>query len=336
MKEKNTASIDPRCGASGCIPGESPSKILLVRLLAFFILVSCFQWDKAPGFAGDEPKPVARPGIFVSILPLQFFVARISGDLVDLQVLVGPGMSPATYDPLPRQMAALSRARLLFTIGVPFERRLLSKLRDTMPDLKVIDAGAGIAGTGETLETSGHHDDHNEHRDCSSESMDPHVWMSPVSARVIARNIFEGLVALLPNFAEELRSRFEILDADLVELHREIGKTLAPFAGKAFFVYHPAYGHFASVYGLKQISVEVDGKEPSPRSLAKLVRLAGKEGVRVIFAQPQFSTFSVAALARSIDGRVVTLDPLSADYLQNLRSIARALAGLEESGGGVR
>lgn len=325
----------------GCLNQRFSCPSILVLCLALAPVFFSLQ----PVLSGDRPETNGKPGVFVSILPLEFFVNRLANGLVETQVLVGPGMSPATYEPLPRQMAALLRARLLFVIGVPFERSLLSKLRETMPGLRIIDsrgesAGAGAACPAGTGETTGNgngggpealHDravaeeaDHGH--GCSHDGIDPHVWMSPVAARRIARNVLSGLLDILPQSKEELGSRFEALDSELAALDLEIKAILAPYSGRSFFVYHPAYGHFASAYGLRQVSVEREGKEPSPRGLANLIRAAKAEGVRVIFAQPQFSTSWAEALARSVGGRVVTLDPLSRDYVLNMRALASSIA----------
>ncbi len=247
----------------------------------------------------------SRLVVFTSIPPLQDFVQRVGGERVRAEALVQPGQEPHTYEPTPRQMAGLARARLFFLSGFPFENALVPRLQSTMPDLEIVDTREGIVLQEE------------------EEGADPHVWMSPLLAQRQARTIRDTLVRVDPAGEPSYRANFERFASELQEVHQELGKALAPLAGRELLVYHPAFGYFAAEYGLKQVAVQMGGKEPTARQLAELIRLARERHIRVVFVQPQFSQAGAKAVAEAIDGAVVRLDDLPRDYLANLRDISR-------------
>lgn len=259
--------------------------------------------------------------VFVSILPQAFFVEKIGGDRVAVEVLVQPGQSPHTYAPTPRQMARLAEAMVYFRIGVAFENGLMPKLHSTMPELLIVDTREGI-----TLEKMTAHDEEAEaehgHR---GEELDTHIWLDPLLVKKQAEIIKDTLVQLDPDGQPLYEKNLTAFCADLDALHARLSKALAPLQGKSFFVFHPAFGYFAKTYGLKQIAVETGGKAPSARHLASLIDSAKKNGVRVLFVQPQFSQKSAETVARAIDGVVIPLDPLARDYFTNMAGIAQAL-----------
>lgn len=256
----------------------------------------------------------------VSIPPQSYFVERLGGDHVKTLVMVRPGESPATYDPTPKQMARLGRTRVYFRIGVPFEKVFLPKLKRNYPDLAVVDTRRGIklramAGGGE---------DRHKH---GRAGLDPHIWMSPRLVGIQAATICGELKRLDPNHANEFDANLKAFQAGLDAMDARITKVLAPLKGKTLFVFHPAYGYFAEAYGLKQKAIEIEGKEPGPKSLIRIINQAKQEGVRVIFVQPQFSRQSAKTIAKAIGGAVIPLDPLAKDYLKNLNEMAGKIAG---------
>jgi len=269
--------------------------------------------------------------IAVSILPQAFFAERVGGGHVTVSVLVGEGQSPHAYEPTPKQVARLSDARALLTIGVPFERQLLPKVRSTFPDLHIADLRTGL-----TLRTLACAHDHHDGHDHAHGEKDPHVWLSPRNAKVIATNTAAELKKLDPAHAADYDANLAKLLADLDALDASIAKALAPLKGQTLLVYHPAFGYFADAYGLKQEAVELEGKEPTARRLAELIDEAKADGAKVIFVQKQFSAQSAAALAEAIGGAVVPIDPLARDYIANLQSMAdKVVAALAPRQGAV-
>ncbi|MGC9317416.1 MAG: metal ABC transporter solute-binding protein, Zn/Mn family [Armatimonadota bacterium] len=265
----------------------------------------------------ERPGALSEPTVsaFVSIPPQAYFVERVGGIHVQVKVLVGPGHSPATYEPSPSQMSALDDADVYFRIGVPFEEALVERIQASMPDLRIVDTRRGIELR--PMEADNAH--------AGEGRKDPHTWLDPDLAKVQARTICEELQDLDPQHADEYERNLDGLIADLDALDDEIARALAPFRGSEILVFHPAYGYFADAYGLKQVAIEMEGKRPTPRQLEAIIEDAQRRDIRAIFVQPQFSTASAEAIAREIDAVVVPLDPLARDYLANLREMAERI-----------
>ncbi len=269
--------------------------------------------------------------VFVSILPQKYFVEKIGGKLVKVGVLVGPGQNHDSYEPLPKQMAALAEADLFFRIGVPFEAVLIDRIQELNPSLKVVDTREGI--TLRPIEGAHRHGAAEEGSDTAvpepvdrDEVKDPHIWLDPLLVKIQAETICRALITLDPDhqaFYEENLRRFQ---AELDGLDRELAEVFRAAKVDKIMVYHPAWGYLTDRYGLEQIPIEVEGKEPGPQQLAQVIERAKREGIRVVFVQSQFDTRAAESVARAVNAQVVTLDPLAEDYLTNLRQMAEALA----------
>ncbi len=272
-------------------------------------IVCCFCRGSAA--AAEKNVVNVQPiSVFVSIQPQAYFVKRIGGDHVRVEILVRPGAGPATYAPTPKQMARLAAARVFFRIGVPFEHSLLVKIRRTIPDLLIVDTSAGL-----------------KHRQITGKNeLDPHTWMDPMLVKRQGRVILQTLEKIDPRNTMKYEKNYIKFANDLDALDERIRKELKKSVGKTIFVYHPAYGYFCRAYGLRQKAVEAGGRNPSPKQLVHLIEQAKKEGVRVIFVQPQFSKKKAQVIARAIGGVVMFFDPLAYDYIKNLDQVAERLA----------
>ena len=269
--------------------------------------------------------------VFVSILPQQYFVQQIGGEHVDVQVMVTPGASPATYEPKPRQMAALSRARLYFAIGVPFETAWLDKIAAANPTMQVVHTERGIPK--QPMAEHHHGDEHGDDAGQSPEDghsapgiLDPHIWLSPPLVKLQAATIMEALVAADPTHAADYERNGRRFQAAIDALDRDLKKTFAGQEGRRFMVFHPSWGYFAAAYGLVQVPIELEGKDPKPAQLQALIQYARQHHIKVIFVQPQFSRRSAAIVAAEIGGRVVPADPLALNWMENLRQVAGEFA----------
>jgi zinc transport system substrate-binding protein len=273
-------------------------------LLFFMVLVSAVS-----------PEPVAFGGelrAFVSVTPQAYFVERVGGRFVEVEELVGPGRSPTTYEPTPKQIARLAEADVYFRIGVPFEHGFIDKLAEINPGMKIIDTRKNVPLRFFNASAGG-------------EAPDPHIWLDPKRVKIQAATICEALCGILHERCSDFRRNLNLFQQDLDELDREISEILGPLAGRSFYVFHPAFGYFGDSYGLNQVAVEVEGKEPGPRQLSNLIEKAEKDGVHTIFVQPQFARTQAEAFAGAIGAEVVPLNPLAKDYLSNLKFMAEAL-----------
>jgi zinc transport system substrate-binding protein len=303
-------------------------------------VVAVFLGAAAAG-ARAESAASGKLRAVVSILPQGYFVERIGGARVDVEVLVKPGQSPHTYEPTPAQIGKVARAQIYFAIGgMPFETRLLEKLTATNKQMLVVDTRKGVPLRTMTADEAAfeqaeeHHEAQGEHHEepagraeaGPAGEPDPHFWLSPRLAKILAANVCDGLKALDPAHAAEYDANLKKVQDDLDAVDAKLAAALAPFKGRAFFVYHPAFGYFADVYGLKQLPVEIEGKSPTAKELAALIQRAKKENVKVIFVQPQFSPKSARAVATAIGGVVVPMDDLARDYVHNLEDMAGKIA----------
>ncbi len=265
----------------------------------------------------------SRIQVAVSIIPQKILVQRIAGDLVDVQLLVQPGQSPATYEPTPKQMMNLSRAQLYYRIGVPFEDVLIHNIQSTYPNLPILDARDGIELR--VMESANGDHDHGDSHAHEDGGFDPHIWLSPPLIKTMAVRLRDRLIKLDASHREiyvrnhsELAKSLDLLDAD-------IRKTLQKTGFRKFMVYHPSWGYFADTYGLQQIPIESEGKEPGAKALAHLIEEAKKNHIGAIFVQKQFSQHQARSVAGAIGARVVVIDPLSADYPEYLFEAAKAM-----------
>ena len=294
----------------------------------------------ATASCGDKSEAEAGRGrlvAFVSIVPQKTFVQAIAKDNVDVHVMIRPGFSPATYDPTPQQLLKLARADLYFRVGVPFEDAWMSRIREAAPAMKVIDTRKGI----QLLEMLGHGHDHDhghetgttihdhEHEHGHNHELtgsDPHIWLDPVRVKKQVETIADALKAVDPQRAAAYDANRQRFQQKLDDLDQDIASRIQKSGIRKFMIFHPSLGYFADRYGLKQMAIEVEGKSPGASDLGKIIEHARSEGVRTVFVQKEFSAHAAEKIAEAIDGQVVVLDPLAADYFANLRRIADAIA----------
>lgn len=282
-------------------------------------------WAVAGTVSAGEPLRIV-----VSVPPQKAIVEQLGGDRVRVSAMVRPGQSPHLYEPTPRQISELSRTDAYVLTGVPFEQAWMARISAANPAMRMVDGKAGIE-----LRVYGddeHHDHGESHRDGAP---DPHVWTSPPLVQRVAANIHAALVEMDPANEANYDANLRAFEGQLETLDRDIRSTLSDLPpGSSFMVYHPSWGYFAETYGLTQLAIEREGKEPGPRGLAALIEQARRENVRVVFVQPQFSQRVAEQVARAIDGRVVAVDPLAEDFAANLRLVATRIAEAVREGRG--
>ncbi len=275
----------------------------------------------APAVRAGASAPRTEPiDVYVSILPQSYLASRIGGEFARVHTLVPVGQSPHSFELTPRQMAELATSRAYFAVGLPFEERVLRKLAGMNLDLVIVDTSDGIPKR--HMDAA---DAHEEPPARGSRRPDPHIWLSPRSARAIAESICDGFTNVDQDHAPDYEANLEFLHEDLDRLDEEIARMLEPYAGRSFYVFHPAFGYFADAYGLTQTPIETAGKEPGIRDLISFVERARADGVTTIFVQLQFSERTAQAVATEIGATVVALDPLESDYLSGLMRIAESV-----------
>ena len=275
----------------------------------------------------------SKPEISVSILPQKYFLEKIVKDKFDINVMVKAGASPHTYEPKTSQMKSLSNSKIYFYTGIEFEKAWLDKFKKSAPNTLFVDSSAGIERIAmqehsheeEQTHDKHKHDKKHDHED-EHEGLDPHVWLDPVLAKVQAKNIYDTVVSIDESNKDFYTKNYEEFLKELDLLDTQIKEILAPYSEKAFMVFHPSWGYFASRYNLEQIPIEMQGKEPKPNELIELVKDAKEHNIKIIFVSPQFSQKSAKTIASSIGGNVVAIDSLGENWANSLIDTATQIA----------
>ena len=267
------------------------------------------------GCSGNARPADDKPVLFVSIAPLKALVSEITGSDFDIRILVPSGASPESFEPSLRQFAALNNARIVFGTGLlDFEKSLTAKVEERE---KVVDLCRGI----ELIEgqCSHHHHGHTH-----SHGIDPHIWSSPVTLRTMAANAYEAIHTLCPD-SLKYEAAYGRLCERIDALDRSVAEICANARHRFFVIYHPALTYLARDYGLEQLSIEDEGKEPGAKRIAAIIEQARRDGISRIFYQSQFPRSVVETIAGDIGAEAVEIDPLAEDLFANIEEIARQI-----------
>ena len=255
--------------------------------------------------------------ISVSILPQKYFVERIAGDFVRVNVMIPPGANPAISDLTSEQLKMLNNSSLYFAVGyLPFEFTHIYSLLKNRRDIQLIKHTDAIELPEKEFPAHKHGD---------VESLDPHIWMSPTYAKQMARTIRD---VLSDNFPEKKNLFSENCDRFMQEIDsvdREARRIILSKRHKLFLIYHPALTYFARDYGMEQIAIEDEGKEPNPVHVRAIIDRSREKGVRVVFIQSQFDEANARAIATEIGGEVIAIDPLSPDWKEEMISLLKII-----------
>ncbi len=262
--------------------------------------------------------------VAVGVAPVAYFAKKIGGALIQATVLVPGGADAHTYEPKPSQMRGLAASALYLSTGLEFEEAWEKRLKSANPRLAYVHVAEGV----KRLPMPEGHEDHGHKqagkgRHDEAES-DPHVWVAPSSARIMAANIARALAGADPGNAKAYEANLAgfLREVDALDAQLRGVFAAAPADKRGFLVFHPAWGYLAKDYGLTQQAIEFEGKEPSPRRLAALISQAKAKGYKVVFVQPQMSRRTAETIAQAIGARIVVADPLAEDWAGNLKAVA--------------
>jgi zinc transport system substrate-binding protein len=283
------------------------SSLPLILLLSLVLLLptGCRR-------TAQDPRPV----VVVTIEPYRYFVEQIAGDRVRTVTLVPPGATPETYEPTPRQLTEAGRARALLLVGrLPMEQLLVGRLSEgpTKPIVANVSKGITVVNSINGIP-------------------DPHVWMSARNARTITTNICEVLCQIDPAHAKEYRQHSQQFAKRSAAVDARIGRLLFRQRGKAFVVYHPALTYFARDYGLVQLPIEEEGREPSPGQLSNLLTTARRLHVTTVLAQKGTNDRSTSSVAGSLGLKPIPINPLDYNWEKQMMHIAETIANNWQEG----
>ncbi len=296
-------------------------KTLFVTIIFLLFLTLC---------SSRQPRlSSGRQMVYVSIPPLKHFTEKICGDRYDVKVLIPSGASPHNYEPKPSQMTELSRAQVYFSIGLEMENAWVSRIRKVNPAIIVVAADSGVEKIRDAASgmhgINKHEDDgekgfknHSHNKRCG-DGEDPHIWLSPLLVKHIARRIAKTLAEWDTAYSHFYYKRLAGFESEIDSLRKAIADSLDRCsAKKSFLTYHPSWGYFAAEFGLNQISIETEGKEPSIRELKTIVDSAKSYEISVLLVQPQISKKIAETIGDHLDIRTIEVDPLAENWSRNL------------------
>lgn len=272
-------------------------------------MVGCKSNQQKAGMAESN----AKPTVTVTIPPYQYFVEKIAGDKVDVNVMVSNGNNPETYEPNAQQMMELSNSALYLKVGsIGFEQTWIKKLQDNAPDMKMIDTSVGIT----PAKTPGG-------------NIDPHVWMSCKNARIIASNMLKALCELEPKhktfFEKNYKSLLSIIDRQDSIIRKSFKDN--PEMVRKFVIYHPILTYFARDYQLEQLAIEEEGREPSAAQLKSLIERARKQKIRYCLIQAEFANRNTTTFIKESQTKAMDINPLQADWANAMKEVSLAVQG---------
>jgi len=273
-----------------------------------------------------HPKPKdERKVVSVSILPQKYFVDQIASNLLQVNVLVPPGSSPHNYEILPSQMKDLAKSKAWLQIGLlTFEDALKDKLADINKNLLIVNCSAGIKPIAGSECEEGH-----QHEQAHHDAFDPHVWLAPAESKILAHNTLNALKAGFPEYATDFDTNYERFINRVDSLTALIEQKLAPLRNRNILIFHPALAYYARQFKMKQVALELDGKDPSPRHMKDIVDLAHEQNIHVIFIQKEFDSAFALQLSREINGQIIVIDPLDYNWEKQMMDITDKIAAQE-------
>ncbi len=283
----------------------------LSLLLSGIILISLFVFSGCEKTEIDKEENATNKKIVaVSIVPQETFVKAICGDKVEVITMIPPGSSPETYEPTPQQMQKFTDSDIYFSIGVPTEA---ASILPTAGDVKIVPLAEKVSSVYDDLKIG-------------DEGRDAHIWLSPKRVKVMVEAIAEEMGKIDEENKELYNQNAENYIKQLDELDKEIKDVAETIKQKKFVVFHPAFGYIADDYGLEMFSLEEEGKEATPQHLQEMIDLAKKENIKVIFYQAELDSNQAKAYAEEVGGKTEQLEPLAADYIENLKKMINTIA----------
>ncbi len=297
---------------------------ILITILSFFLLTACVT------------KQANETVVTVTIEPQRYFAEKIAGDKFKINCVVPAGQSPETYDPTPQQMIQIGRSIAYLRIGpIGFEQAWMDKIRENNPKLQVFDTSEGMNLLTDTEDDDHAHEhgthDHDAHAGEEAHhhhhgGVDPHIWSSIAGAKTVAWNTLNAFIELDPENTEYFGQNYNKLVDEIDKTNTEIKQLLDPLTDRTFIIYHPALTYFANEFNLTQLCIEMDGKEPSPAQLKRLVETARANNARVVFIQQEFDQKNAELIAKETGCKLTVINPLAYDWTKEMIHIAKALA----------
>jgi len=286
------------------------------KIILLLAIAAIFGSCSSKKTQNEEPSKF----ITVSILPQKTFVKKITGDDFVVNVLIPPGTSPAAYTLLPSQLEEISKSAIWFRIGyIGFEQSWQDKIAQANSKMKVVDLSEGLDLIAQVKEQHGDH--------FHLSGVDPHIWLSPVLVKEMAKRILDEVSKLNPEQSVKYKTNYLEFVKEIDQLNIEIANKLKPFEGRKIIVFHPTLSYFARDYGLLQYSLESGGKEPTPQRMKELIDLSKKENIKVMYIQGELDRDHARVFAEEVGGQIIQVRPLDPAWAENLMEMTNIFVG---------
>jgi zinc transport system substrate-binding protein len=286
------------------------------KIILLLAIAAIFGSCSSKKTQNEEPSKF----ITVSILPQKTFVKKITGDDFVVNVLIPPGTSPAAYTLLPSQLEEISKSAIWFRIGyIGFEQSWQDKIAQANSKMKVVDLSEGLDLIAQVKEQHGDH--------FHLSGVDPHIWLSPVLVKEMAKRILDEVSKLNPEQSVKYKTNYLEFVKEIDQLNIEIANKLKPFEGRKIIVFHPTLSYFARDYGLLQYSLESGGKEPTPQRMKELIDISKKENIKVMYIQGELDRDHARVFAEEVGGKIIQVRPLDPAWAENLMEMTNIFVG---------
>ncbi len=286
------------------------NKYLILILLTGFILTACNANKEATN----------KPVVSVSIAPQKYFIDRLLNDSIEVNVMIPQGADHSTYAPSAAQIKKLSTSTAYIKMGhLGFEEGWSERLMAANQTMKWYDLSAGIKMI------QGEHHHHHGHDHVCSGGIDPHIWTSPKQVKSIIKNLKGYLAEQFPQYKDLIALNYEQFMSELDELDERLIRLQSEKGNLAFMIFHPAYTYLARDYHFEQLTIEFEGKTPSPSQLKSTIELAKEKHIKTIYIQQEFDQTNAKVIADELGAVTVQVNPLSYNWNKEMDRFIRHL-----------
>lgn len=261
----------------------------------------------------------------VTIEPQKYFLEQLVGGKFKINCVVPNGSNPESFDLAPSQMLNIGKSKAYFKVGfLGIENTWINDIGKTNTDIKFIDCSEGITPIIE--HDCDHHDHDHNHGHGHAGGVDPHTWSSPASAKIMVDNMYKAIIEIDSLNISFYTDNYNNLIAEINNTDSIIRSYTNNASCKSFIIFHPALSYFSQEYGLEQLSIEFEGKNPSPSQLKLLIDKAKADGVKAVFVQQEFDPKNAETVANAIGVKPIPINLLSYNWSDEMIKIGKAIA----------
>lgn len=299
------------------------SIIVIFSVMMFFS--SCAKTSElGESSVTSKQEDNSKISVVVSFNPLKEFAEAVGKDKISIKVMVPEGMEPHDFEPKPRDMESLAKAKVFIYNGLGMEGWVEKSLEAVNNEtLEIVDASKGA----NLIKIDKHDEDTETEEDHEHGEYDPHIWLSLKEAGNSAKNIKDALIKADPGNKDFYEKNYNDFSAKLNSLYEEYDKKFKELSNKNFVTGHAAFAYLCRDFGLNQSSVEdvmAEG-EPTPQKMKELVDYSRANNIKVIFMEQLASPKVSETLANEVGAKVEKIYTIESkednkDYIESMKS----------------